>query len=92
MTLDEIRTLFTQIEKDWTHYLASLTDADLAQPMEYTRMGNRMRYTIEGALTQTLGHAFYHRGQVGTLVAMLGGKFVDTDYVFWHKPEVLGPA
>jgi uncharacterized damage-inducible protein DinB len=92
MTLAEMKALFAKVEAEWTAYLATLMDADLAKPIEYVRMGNRMRYTVEGALTQTNGHAWYHRGQVGTLVALLGGKFTDTDFVFWHKPELLGPA
>lgn len=92
MTLEEIKALFVEIEGQWSKYLASITDDDLAKPIDYIRQGNRMRYHLEGALTQVNGHAWYHRGQVGLLVAKLGGKFVDTDYVFWHKPEILGPA
>jgi uncharacterized damage-inducible protein DinB len=36
-------------------------------------------------LTQVFGHAWYHRGQIASLVAELGGKAVDTDFIFWCK-------
>ncbi|MGC3966918.1 MAG: hypothetical protein QM775_05970 [Pirellulales bacterium] len=40
---------------------------------------------MEGTLTQVFGHAWYHRGQIAQLVAMLGGKAVDTDYILWCR-------
>jgi uncharacterized damage-inducible protein DinB len=87
MPIEEQKKLFAHVESLWTKYLATLTDADLEKKFEYVRQGVKLRYSIEGALTQTHGHAWYHRGQVGMLVAKLGGKFMDTDFVFWHHPE-----
>jgi uncharacterized damage-inducible protein DinB len=43
-------------------------------------------------LTQTFGHAWYHRGQIAQLVALLGGKPVDTDYISWCKLSPIDPA
>jgi uncharacterized damage-inducible protein DinB len=42
-------------------------------------------------LTQLFGHAWYHRGQIAQLVAELGGKAVDTDYIFWCKLTPIEP-
>ena len=92
MSVEEMKPLFVEMENEWAAFFATLTDDDLAKPIEYVRQGLKLRYTLEAALTQTNGHAWYHRGQVGMLVAKLGGTFVDTDFVFWHKPEVLGPG
>ena len=74
----------------WTAYLSNLTDADLAREFEYkVDDGRRFRWNIEGLLTQVFGHAWYHRGQIAQLVALLGGKAVDTDYIFFDKPKQL---
>ena len=52
--------------------------------------GRRFRWDVEGVLTQTFGHAWYHRGQIATIVNGLGGKPVDTDYIYWcGTPEKL---
>ena len=53
--------------------------------------GKRYRWDVEGILTQVSGHAWYHRGQIAQLVAALGGKAVDTDYILWCKLTPLDP-
>jgi uncharacterized damage-inducible protein DinB len=88
--LEELPVLIATTEAAWVGYLAGLDDAHLSQPFEWqTDDGKRYRWTIEGVLTQVFGHAWYHRGQIAQLVAGLGGKAVDTDYIFWCKPERL---
>jgi uncharacterized damage-inducible protein DinB len=87
-TLSELRTMIAAAEAAWIDYLAPLDDAKLASEFEYTSAENkRYRWTIEGLLTQVNGHAWYHRGQIAMLVADLGGKAVDTDYIFFCKLE-----
>ncbi len=82
--VDELRELLNPVEAAWKNYLQSLTEADLARVFEYTGWDKKnYRWTVEGVLTQTNGHAWYHRGQIASLVASLGGKAVDTDYVLW---------
>ena len=89
-SLDELPKLVADTEAAWTAYLSNLTDADLAREFEYTvDDGRRFRWNIEGLLTQVFGHAWYHRGQIAQLVALLGGKAVDTDYIFFDKPKQL---
>ena len=53
--------------------------------------GKRLRWTVEGLLTQVFTHAPYHRGQIVQLVAELGGKAVDTDYLYFDTPTPLDP-
>ncbi len=80
-------------EAAWVHYLERLDDAELARTFEWNAPdGKRYRWDIEGLLTQVFGHAWYHRGQIAQLVALLGGKAVDTDYLIWCKLTPLGPA
>ena len=84
--LDDLPALVADTETAWVAYLAKLDDAELARMLEWTALdGKRYRWDVEGVLTQTFGHAWYHRGQIASLVAALGGKAVDTDYIFWCK-------
>ncbi len=89
LPLKELRPLYESMQAKWVKYFAGLSEADLQNHFEYVRQGVSLRYTVEFALTQLNGHAWYHRGQVGSIVAQLGGEFVDTDFVFWQKPSRL---
>ena len=74
-------------ETAWTQYLQRLDEAELAREFDWQiANGDRYRWNVEGVLTQVFGHAWYHRGQIAQLVAALGGKAVETDYIFWSKP------
>jgi uncharacterized damage-inducible protein DinB len=84
--LDDLPKLVADTEAAWVAYLAKLDDAELARELEWVGPdGKRYRWDVEGILTQTFGHAWYHRGQIASLVAALGGKAVDTDYILWCK-------
>jgi uncharacterized damage-inducible protein DinB len=84
--LADLPQLVADTETAWVAYLARLDDAELARMFEYQLAdGRRYRWDIEGMLTQVFGHAWYHRGQIAQLVAGLGGKAADTDYIFWCK-------
>ena len=94
-TGDDIGTLerdVSEMERLWVDYLSGLDDVELQRELEWVAInGNRYRWNVEGALTQMHGHAFYHRGQIAQTVAHLGGKPVDTDYIYWMKLEPLAP-
>jgi uncharacterized damage-inducible protein DinB len=91
-TLDELSALVADTEAGWVAYLGRLDDAELARELEWVGPdGKRYRWEVEGVLTQTFGHAWYHRGQIAQLVAGLGGKAVDTDYILWSKPTPVDP-
>lgn len=91
-TLDSLAPDVAATEAAWVAYLATLDDAGLARTFDYTAPdGKRLRWIVEGVLTQTFGHAWYHRGQIAQLVAELGGTAVDTDYLYFDKPTPLDP-
>lgn len=91
--LEELPALIADTEAAWVAYLNRLDDQELARTLEWQMAdGRRYRWDVEGILTQTFGHAWYHRGQIAQLVALLGGKAVDTDYIFWSKPAQVDPA
>ena len=86
--LSDLPAQVAATESAWVTYLATLDDTKLAADFEYNAADNkRYRWTLEGLLTQVNGHAWYHRGQIAMLVADLGGKAVDTDYIFFCKLE-----
>jgi uncharacterized damage-inducible protein DinB len=91
-TLADLSAMVADTEAAWVAYLARLDDAELARELDWqVDDGRRFRWNVEGILTQTFGHAGYHRGQIAQLVVGLGGKAVDTDYVLWCKLTPLGP-
>ena len=84
--LADLPALIEDTEAAWVAYLSRLDDSDLERMLEWEAGdGRRYQWNVEGVLTQTFGHAWYHRGQIAQLVAGLGGKAVDTDYIFWCK-------
>jgi len=90
-TLEQLPALVSTIEERWTAYLASLTEEDVAGEFTFTGSdGKRYRWRLLDLLTQVFGHAWYHRGQIALLVKDLSGEPVDTDYIFWDRPTVLG--
>ena len=89
--LEDLPKQVAEAEAAWVAYLAKLDDAELARVVEWQAVdGKRYRWDVEGILTQTFGHAWYHRGQIASLVAALGGKAVDTDYIFFCKLTPVG--
>lgn len=82
--LSDLSDLVASTEAAWVAYLRDLDDRELERVLDWTgRDGRPCRWNVEGVLTQLFGHAWYHRGQIAQLVAGLGGKAVDTDYIFW---------
>jgi uncharacterized damage-inducible protein DinB len=93
ITLADLAAQVADTEAAWVAYLDRLDEKELARALEWEFAdGRRYRWDVEGVLTQTFGHAWYHRGQIAQLVALLGGKPVDTDYIFWCKLSPIDPA
>jgi uncharacterized damage-inducible protein DinB len=91
-TLADLPALVADTEAAWAAYLSRLDEEELARALEWEADdGRRYRWDVEGVLTQVFGHAWYHRGQIAQLVALLGGKAVDTDYILWCQLAPLGP-
>jgi uncharacterized damage-inducible protein DinB len=90
--LADLPALVADTEAAWVAYLSRLDEEELSRVLEWEMAdGRRFRWDVEGVLTQTFGHAWYHRGQIAQLVAGLGGKAVDTDYIFWCKLTPVEP-
>ena len=86
-TLDQLPAITDKAERLWLDYLASLTEADLLADVSWRgKDDTRYRYPLIDLLTQISGHAWYHRGQIATLVKDAGGQPTNTDYIFWDRP------
>jgi uncharacterized damage-inducible protein DinB len=91
--LADLPALVADTEAAWVAYLSRLDEEELARVFTWEPGdGRRYRLDVEGVLTQVFGHAWYHRGQIAQLVAGLGGKAVDTDYIFWCRPTPVESA
>jgi uncharacterized damage-inducible protein DinB len=77
------------VEELWLRYLASLTDSQLAETIEYKSLdAGRFRNRVEDILTQLFGHSWYHRGQIASLIRAAGGEPAATDYIFWCREPI----
>lgn len=85
--LTDLPSMVAKTETAWVDFLGKLTEKDMDRQVEWVAVfdNKKYRWNLEGILTQVNGHHWYHRGQIGMLVADLGGKFVDTDYIFFEK-------
>jgi uncharacterized damage-inducible protein DinB len=82
----EMRPECARLDREWTGYLTSLTDADLAGKIRYTSSaGLRFESVIHDVLTHVFNHGTYHRGQIARMVHELGGKRAETDYIGCYR-------
>lgn len=89
-SLADLSMQLAKTESAWVNYLGKLDDSALAREIQWTTPDHKtFQWNLEGILTQVNGHAWYHRGQIAMLVADLGGKAVDTDYIFFAKLQPL---
>lgn len=86
-SLADLPAMVAKTETAWIDFLSRLDEKDLEREVEWVAVfdNKKYRWNLEGILTQVNGHAWYHRGQIAMLVADLGGKAVDTDYIFFAK-------
>jgi uncharacterized damage-inducible protein DinB len=81
------------MERDWSHYLEHLTEAEVQRPFTYQSYeGAWFRSVIADVLAQLHGHSLYHRGQVASLVRAGGGQPVETDFILWSREAVPPPV
>ncbi len=86
-SLGDLAAMTAGAERNWVAYLGSLTEADVLADVEWIGVEDkRYRHPLIDLLTQLFGHAWYHRGQIATLVKEAGGTPVNTDFVYWDRP------
>ena len=81
-----VRERWTVIEDHRASWLSGLRESALAETIRYTTLDRR---PFEGPLWQLVqhvaNHSTYHRGQVVTLMRILGAKATSSDMVLWDR-------
>jgi uncharacterized damage-inducible protein DinB len=81
-----VRERWTVIEDHRASWLSGLRESALAETIRYTTLDRR---PFEGLLWQLVqhvaNHSTYHRGQVVTLMRILGAKATSSDMVLWDR-------
>ncbi len=89
--LEQLPAAVADVERRWVEFLGQLSDERLLADIEWVGQdGKRRRWPLIDLLTQVFGHAWYHRGQIAMLVKDLGGQPIDTDFIFWNRPAIVG--
>lgn len=90
-TRAEVRTQWDEVEAGWRDFIATLTDDQLGETIEYISInGNtrRVQPRWEG-LAQIVNHATDHRAQMLALIHQVGGRTLAQDFIFysWANPS-----
>src|SRR5574341_1547720 len=83
-----LRARWKTIEKHRESWFETLKESALAQVVRYTNMKGQ---ALEGPLWQlvqhVVNHSTYHRGQVTTLLRLLGARPVSTDLLYFDLEQ-----
>ncbi len=77
-----VRKKWAEVNRDMENFIDDLSEDSLEKVITYTNFqGQRWKYPLSLILQHIVNHSTYHRGQVTTLLRMLGAKPVMTDYL-----------
>lgn len=80
--LDELCTRRNLLDEALSAFAASITDAELLQPVTYKNMkGEAFSKLLFGLLMHVFNHQTHHRGQLTTLLSQFGVDYGSTDLV-----------
>ncbi len=76
----------SDVDGQWSAYLAGLTEAELAREIHYSASdGTAYSSTVQDILTHVFNHSTYHRGQIARIVTELGGQRATTDAIAFSR-------
>jgi uncharacterized damage-inducible protein DinB len=80
--LEAVVERWNAVEREMREYLANLDEEALARPLTYMNFqGEEWTYPLWRMIAHVLNHQSYHRGQVATLLRMLGVKPPHVDFL-----------
>jgi len=83
---DGLGARWAELERDWTDFVASLGDADIARVYTFKTMkGDSQEQPAWQMLQHLVNHGSYHRGQVTTLLRQLGAKPQTVDMIAFYR-------
>jgi uncharacterized damage-inducible protein DinB len=84
--LGAIRARWKDVEMNLTRYVSGLSDADLVRVVEFRNTkGILYRHPLWEMMQHLVNHSTYHRGQVATLLRMLGSSAQATDLIAFYR-------
>jgi uncharacterized damage-inducible protein DinB len=83
-TFDEVERLFSTVPEHAGRVLAGISPGALTNVLDQPPL-EKMRPTVQTALTQAVLHSQHHRGQAANRFRALGGTPPTIDYILWKK-------
>jgi uncharacterized damage-inducible protein DinB len=85
-SLPELRGRLAAVEAERDRYLATVSEADLAQVIEYRTLGGQTHSDpLMGLVRHVVNHSTYHRGQVATQMRQVGVVPPTTDLIAYMR-------
>lgn len=89
--LAAIRERWALVEEERSALLRSLSPAELDRVVEYANTaGTPFRSAVWQMLRHVVNHSTYHRGQVTTMLRILGAAAPATDLILYYRMAVPG--
>lgn len=81
-----LRARWAELESTICGYLGRLTEADLQRVLEYRLVsGQASAQPLWQLIQHLVNHGSYHRGQITTMLRILGAKPVGTDLITFYR-------
>ena len=82
--LEDAAALLKSADEALTKFVVETPESDRVKVLAYTNVrGEVKKVPYWAVFRHAVNHATYHRGQIATMVRMLGGEPKSTDFVFW---------
>ena len=86
--LAAVRARWVEIEQATAAFVDGLTDARLAEVVEYTNFqGERWKYPLWQQMTHQVNHATQHRSEAALMLTQAGHSPGWLDYLYWVDVE-----
>jgi uncharacterized damage-inducible protein DinB len=83
-TLETVATLWREVDRAQQEFLQALTDDRLTARISYDNLvGQRWEYPLAQMMQHVVNHSSYHRGQLVSLLRLLGCTPPSTDYLLF---------
>jgi uncharacterized damage-inducible protein DinB len=83
-----LRDRWSALEEHRSAWFRSLRKEAVTQPLSYTNFeGKAFEQPLWQLVQHAVNHSTYHRGQVTTLLRILGSRGVTTDLVVWDREK-----
>lgn len=84
-TLASLEARWSEVERDLLTYVRGLSQSDLERVIRYRNIrGNPFAYPQQAMLQHVVNHGTYHRGQITTMLRLLGSRPRETDLLRYH--------